>query len=189
MDQPLEGQEYLAHLAQFDDWNARAFLAIIVAFGAPLTYLDVGCGTGAMVRMGRRLGIDTVGLDILAPPNGDLHGLFNVDVSREFNLLRKFGLITCIEVAEHIPAEDGGMLVRNIAEHAAETCLLVWTSAGPGQGGEAHRNLLPGYVWRTMLHERGLHYNEAWTHRLRMIWQVIGLPLIWLPGNLQVFER
>ncbi|HEY4669738.1 MAG TPA: methyltransferase domain-containing protein [Tepidiformaceae bacterium] len=189
MNSPLEGQDYLAHLAQFDDWNARAFLAIIVAFGAPMTYLDVGCGTGAMIRMARRLGIDAVGLDILAPPNADLHGIMKVDVSREFNILRKFALLTCIEVAEHIPEDQGGMLIRNIAEHAAETCLLIWTSAGPGQGGENHQTLVPGYVWRSMLHDHGLHYNEAWTHRLRLIWQAIGMPMMWLPDNLQVFDR
>lgn len=180
---------YLEHLSQFDDWNARAFLGILVAFGFPNSHLDVGCGTGAMVRTARRAGIDSLGIDVLVTTDVDIPGFINLDASQEFDLQRTFGLITCIEVAEHIRSDRVDVFVDNIVRHSANWCIVVWTAAAPGQGGENHQTLLPGHVWRSKFQERGFNYNESLLHRLRAIWLAVPMPMMWLPDNLQIFEK
>jgi hypothetical protein len=57
-----------AQLAPFDGWNERAFCQIVAWMGIPHSYLDLGSGTGAMVNMARKIGIEAYGVDLINGP-------------------------------------------------------------------------------------------------------------------------
>jgi SAM-dependent methyltransferase len=179
---------YLEHLRTFDAWNRQAILAVMGTFGIPASYLDVGCGTGAMVGAVKRMGADAQGVDLLVPDDRTPY-LFQVDVAQPFDLGRAFDLVTCIEVAEHIPEQATDVFLDNVSRHLGSPGIFVLSAAGPGQGGENHKFLRPGYWWRTELHNRQIAYREDYTMRLRLVWSVIPMPMMWLAANVQVFER
>lgn len=181
---------YLRHLESFDNWNQKVLLATLATMGWPNRYLDIGCGTGIMVRTSRALRIDAVGIDLLVKPVKDEPWLINHDLTTPIDLDRKFELITCIEVAEHIDRSKVDIFTENIERHMPVGGLLVFTAASPGQGGEHHNTLWPGYLWRTHFHEKyGISYRSDYTNRLRLIWSMIPMPMMWLTANLQVFDR
>ena len=146
--------------------------------------LDVGCGTGAMVNLARKLGIDAVGVDRTAKKPDIVHNL-----RKPMNFGRTFQLITCIEVAEHIPESDSGIFLTNITSHMARDGRLIFSAAPPSQLGDGHIHLKPAKYWRDQIHDRGLSYDDYMTIQLRLAWQWVPHPMQWLVGNVQVFVR
>lgn len=182
MDNPT-----LEHLRQFDDYNRRALLAAFAVLGIPKILLDLGSGTGAMVELARSMGIDAFGVDRLAEATNPHY--LPWDLSKPLDLEVLYDWVVTIETAEHLPPEAAPIFCDTIANHLVTSGTLVFTSAGPGQAGEHHVNCRPGYYWRELLHERGIHYREDLTFRLKLAWQAIPMPMMWLPANLQVFDK
>jgi len=180
-----------AQLAAFDRTNERVWLALYATLLAwlpdmPASYLDLGSGTGAMVNMARKVGLDAYGVDVI---NGPEHWFVHADLNRPLTLDRRFALVTCLEVAEHLDDGAAPVLVDTIARHVAPGGILVFSAAPPGQGGEHHTNLLPAYVWRSLLHERGVSYREDYTRQLAALWTLVSGPAsAWLCVNVQVFD-
>ena len=180
----LTADEWREQLEPFDSWNRRLILATFGLFGIPGSYLDVGSGTGAMVDIARSLGINALGIDAIAQTPDKI-----VDLTGPVNLDRQFSLVTCIEVAEHIAPFHSEILCGNIARHVEDGGVLIFTAAAPGQAGEGHVNLRLSTVWRSWLYDRRLWYREDMTFRLKLAWQLIPMPMMWLPDNVQVFGK
>lgn len=190
-----------AQLAPFDSLNERIWLAwyasVLVWRGIPESYLDLGSGTGAMVNVARRLGIDALGVDVI---NGPEHWFINHDLTQPLWIgegvglatpegCQAFELITCLEVAEHLPEAAADTLCDTVARHMVHGSVLAFSAACPGQGGEHHLNVQPAWYWRSKLHERGVSYREDYTRQLSHLWSWVAGPLQWVPANVQVFDR
>lgn len=207
-----------AALAPFDGWNERAFAQIVAWMGIPPSYLDLGSGTGAMVNMARKMGIDAYGIDLI---NGPEHWFIEHDLTQALKIDHSvadgsvmavplsfndtlynhripvlFDLITCLEVAEHLPLDSHETLCDTIARHLrpkptmdASSGLLLLSAAPPGQRGEHHVGTRPAHEWRGMLHERGISYREDLTRQLAHLFgYVTGPASHWLAANLQIFD-
>jgi SAM-dependent methyltransferase len=176
-----EAAERRLALQPFDEYNVRALYAIYALFGTPLTHLDVGSGSGAMVKVARKLGVDAIGVDVIAEAPDVAH-----DLTEPLHLGRQFAFITCVEVAEHLPPAAAPVLCASFARHLAPRGWLIFTSALPGQAGDHHQNLLPPFEWRGMLYEAGLTWVPEVTSRLALLWSHTTGSLHHLPANLQV---
>jgi hypothetical protein len=66
------------------------------------------------------------------------------DISQQVRLGRKYDLVQCLEVAEHIPLADADTLVENLVVHGD---VVLFSAATPGQGGEFHVNEQPPQYW------------------------------------------
>jgi SAM-dependent methyltransferase len=207
---PEEIASRRAALAPYDGWNERAFAALIAWRGMPKSYLDLGSGTGAMVNMARKIGIEAIGVDTI---NGPEHWFITHDLTQPFDLVDRgdwvvrrtgefapgglfanhptvrFHLITCLEVGEHLSLDAHPTLCDTIARHLMPGGMLVFSAAPPGQRGEHHVGCRPAYEWRSLLHERGISYRADYTKELALIWALTTGPAsAWLGPNLQVFD-
>ena len=176
--------EMRAELQRFTPWNRQIILTILSLLGVPKSMLDVGSGIGSMVRLARALGVDAVGVDVLAEPPD-----VNWDLTKPLSLGQTFDLTISLETAEHLPPEAAGTFCDTISNHMNSGSLLVFSAARPGQGGIGHINLQPLEFWRTLLEARGLTYLPQETLALSNLFiYTSGPATVYLPRNTQVLR-
>jgi SAM-dependent methyltransferase len=129
--------------------SARAFLARLALGFTPASVLDVGCGRGAWLAAWKARGTpEVLGIDGAYVDTARLHvaptEFRAIDVSRSFELGRRFDLVQCLEVAEHLPEPAGEVLVESLVRHGD---VVIFSAAVPGQGGEHHVNEQPLEYW------------------------------------------
>ena len=145
----------------------------------PTSVLDVGCGIGAWLAEWERQGVaDVTGLD-----GGYVDPLaLRIDPSRftaanleeGFDLGRRFDLVECIEVAEHLDASRADAFVASLCQHADT---VLFGAAIPGQGGTHHVNEQWPSYWVPKFASRGYQVYDP----LR--------PQIWADQRVQVWHR
>ena len=149
--------------------SARALLPVVVDALGIASVLDVGCGAGAWLAGYNELGIsDHIGVDGDYVDRSMLFveaGKFLPrDISAPFDLGRRFDLVQCLEVGEHVPTAASGTLVDNIVRHGKR---VLFSAAVPGQGGEDHINEQPYEFWRNLFAERGYRLFDFVRPRIR----------------------
>jgi hypothetical protein len=154
----------------------------------PQNYLDVGCGTGAMVEAARGMGVTAYGIDIM-PLGGNW--FYKHDLRNRFDHARKYQLISCIETAEHIEPQFAEILVGSISRHTIQGSILFWTAAGPGQDGIDHVNCQLGSYWRDIFFRHDISYRHDYTTKMQMaINLLVPAPSrAWWIGNMQIFDK
>jgi len=137
--------------------SARVIVPLLKQWLSVDSVLDVGCGQGAWLKVWRENGVEQAfGMDgayvdrqSLLFPDKYFHA---VDLDRPFALDRRFSLVTCLEVAEHLPAEQADNLVRCLCNHGD---YLLFSAAVPGQGGANHINEQHYGYWQTRIEANG----------------------------------
>jgi SAM-dependent methyltransferase len=122
--------------------SARAVVPILIQCFAPRSVVDLGCGVGIWLSVFRNEGVsDVLGID--GPwvpearreiPDAQFH---EHDLTQPLDLVRRFDLALCLEVAEHLPAEAAPDLVATLTRLAP---VVAFSAAVPFQGGEGHLN-------------------------------------------------
>jgi hypothetical protein len=149
--------------------------------------LDIGCGTGVWLNQFSKHGINDIygidGVDIGSRDylsDGDRFRCLNL--SKEWELGRKFDLALCLEVAEHLPADSASLLVKTICSHAN---LVIFSAACPNQHGQGHVNCQWPKYWQELFNNNGF-FCEDW---LRPILWNEPFPEFWYKQNIFVAER
>jgi SAM-dependent methyltransferase len=132
--------------------SAERILDIVMHYHRPASVLDVGCGLGTWLKVARSRGIQDIrGIEgaWLDPRKAKIDaGLLDVlDLEKSFDLGRRFDLVICLEVAEHISAGAADRLIGSLTRHAP---MVLFSAAIPHQGGHHHVNeqFLPYWVER-----------------------------------------
>ncbi len=128
----------------------------------PKSVLDVGCGTGTWLKSFYDRGVkDINGID---GPYVELNKLvipvekfISKDLNRPFELNRRFDLIICLEVAEHLIEESADALVDSLIRHGDT---IVFSAAVPGQGGQNHINEQWPNYWKEKFNKRGFYFRD-----------------------------
>jgi SAM-dependent methyltransferase len=148
--------EYTDEFFEYIERGSIASAKRITQFLVPLlninSVLDVGCGRGAWLNEWRKAGAAIAqGIDgpyvqrsSLLIPEQDF---MSVDLTKPFNSKHHYDLVTCLEVAEHLPAVAAETLVSSLVKHSDR---VLFSAATRGQGGENHINERPLSYWQRL---------------------------------------
>lgn len=121
---------------------AEQVLPVLFSIFKPKSILDVGCGLGNWIEVAKKMGAeDITGVDGSYVDRSllkiDEDEFVECDLTKPFDLGRKFDLAICLEVAEHLPDSSAEGLIKSITNH---TDVIMFSAAIPGQGGQNHIN-------------------------------------------------
>jgi O-antigen biosynthesis protein len=142
---------------------------------APESTLDVGCAMGFLVEALADRGVDAYGVDIsdfaIGQVRPDMRQRCRVGTALEA-FGRRFDLITCIEVIEHLSAADAETVVQNLCDHTDD---VIFSSTPTDHREETHFNVNPPEHWAELFARFGfqrdltydLGYLAPWAMRFR----------------------
>lgn len=180
-------QGQLSRQEQDTHRSASTILQMLREYLTPASLLDVGCGLGIWLKAASEMGInDVLGLEGPWIKDANLavapELIKECDLEKPFSLGRRFDVIVCSEVAEHLSETSSADFINSLVSHSD---YILFSAAVPYQGGHHHVN------------EQFLHYWVA--HFARHEFAVVDVfrPKIWddskilwwLRQNLVLFVR
>lgn len=132
--------------------------------------VDVGCGIGTWLKVFQENNVEVLGID------GDCVNrqllliadeLFLVrDLNESFELEKKYDLVLCLEVAEHLDQNSAKTLVSSLTQLGD---LILFSAAIPGQGGQNHLNEQFAEYWLDLFEASGYFliddlYSAFWNN-------------------------
>ncbi len=152
---------------------------------SPQSILDVGCGIGAYLTLFKNLGVRHVfgadGIPKSATMLSDTE-YQKVDLTQPLSLGRKFDIVMCLEVAEHLPPDASSTILETLRAHAGG--LIVFSAAEPGQPGHGHINNLPIEQWLRQWETLGWLPSLQETFAMRAL-----STLSWFKRNIVVLKQ
>ena len=148
--------------------SAQVMVPIFQELLEPESVLDVGCGIGAWSATWIAAGVsDLTGVDgdyvdrsaLVIPPAQ----FRSWDLTRPLDLGRRFDLVQCLEVAEHLPANSAKTLVESLVRHSD---LVVFSAAVPRQGGTHHVNEQWPSYWVSLFASVGFQVFDPFRARV-----------------------
>ncbi len=140
---------------------ARAILPLVFERFQIRSVLDVGCGPGSWLAVAQELGANfLLGLEgewaLEWKRQQELplcrFELVTQDLEERFDMGKKFDLVVCLEVAEHLSEERGPSLVSDLCAAAPR---VLFSAAIPKQGGIRHLNERWQSYWAKLFQDRG----------------------------------
>jgi len=148
--------------------SAAEIIPLVFEYVTPRSAVDVGCGSGAWLAEFARRGVeDVLGLDgpwvtqssLQIPP-----ARFRVvDLGRPIEESRRFDLVVCLEVAEHLPATQADTIVESLTRLGD---IILFSAAIPFQGGTNHFNEQWPDYWAARFARHGYVFVDALRPRI-----------------------
>jgi SAM-dependent methyltransferase len=152
--------------------SAAALIPCVNRIVSPKSVLDVGCGRGAWLAVwhaqpgvDRVLGIDGEGAhQSQGRPFSEF--IRAADLEAGFFVGERFGLVQCLEVAEHLSAAAAPRLVSSLVLHGD---VILFSAGRPGDGGEYHINEQEPEYWRALFAVHGFRMYDTVRPRIANI--------------------
>lgn len=143
--------------------GAKAVLSMAFHLRVPESLLDIGCGTATWMRAAVDLGVrDVFGIDGIEVEPELLHvdraRIDRFDLSKPFDLGRRFEIALCLEVAEHLPENSSNDLIRSLAGHSNS---ILFSAACPDQPGQYHINCQWPSYWQGKFNRVGFVCDDS----------------------------
>lgn len=129
----------------------------IVTEIGPASVLDAGCAFGLLVEQLRMRGVDAEGVDISAFAISQAHPSIRehvrvASVAEPFG--RRYDLIVCIEVLEHMPRDEAVRAVANFCSHTDD---VLFSSSPLDYKEVTHFNVNPPEYWAALFACHGFY--------------------------------
>lgn len=179
-------QRYYEGLKEDSAASARATVPLILKLFPAKSVVDVGCGSGTWAAEYAATGCDVLGLDgdivrpeqLLIPADK----FQRANLAEPLRLDRRFDLVNCLEVAEHLPPARGESFVADLCRLGDA---VVFSAAVPGQGGTHHVNEQWPSYWIPFFRAQGFAPLDCLRHQIwendRVAW--------WYRQNLFAFVK
>jgi 2-polyprenyl-3-methyl-5-hydroxy-6-metoxy-1,4-benzoquinol methylase len=148
---------------------------------------DIGCGMGIYIEHLKQMGKDVLGCDSSAAAQRSSKDfiIFSADATQPIFLKKKYDLVICFEVAEHIKTKHSRPLVKNCTNNSD---IILFTAAPVGQGGVGHINEQPYDFWITLFEEMNFKYNTELSEKIRNSMKKENV-VYWIANNFMCFSR
>lgn len=151
------------HWEGVHNFNApEQVVPIVMNMVQPKSVLDVGCGIGTWLKVFEDKGInDFLGVDgdyvnrsmlKIEPDN-----FKPLDLTKVWNLNRKFDLVVSLEVAEHLPEHVADQFVEALVKHGE---VILFSAAIPNQQGQNHINEQWPDYWAKKFATHGYYFHD-----------------------------
>ncbi|MGI8965602.1 MAG: class I SAM-dependent methyltransferase [Limisphaerales bacterium] len=122
--------------------SASVVAPLILNLVAPQSVVDVGCGPGGWLEIFQKHGVkDILGMDGSWVPLDKLRmareNFVVTDLTKPLPAKRRFDLVVCLEVAEHLEAQFAETLINSLVALGEA---VLFSAAIPGQRGFQHVN-------------------------------------------------
>ncbi len=143
--------------------SAGVVVPLVRELLSPSSVLDVGCGVGPWIQAWMQLGVnDVLGIDgpyvsaeqLLVPA----HNYLAADLTKPLDLGRRFDLVSCLEVAEHLDAAHATTLLDSLTRHGD---VVLFSAAIPGQPGTHHVNCAWPSHWVELFGAKGWDVQDV----------------------------
>jgi hypothetical protein len=168
---------------------------IITVMFEPKSVIDWGCGTGFLLERLAEQGVQKLrGIegseDASKFWNDTIKDVIKIQNVVQYKAKEKYDVAVCMEVAEHIPANDSSKLVKNVTNSTSN--FVWWTAAPPGQGGTGHINCRDICYWVREFESCGFVAQwemtyEAKTQMLKIADITQAYP--WFRDNVTIFKK
>ena len=138
--------------------SAKIVFSELFNFYRPASILDVGSGRGAwtltfteLVETDDYLALDGAYVkkeELLVPTDN----FKSMELSKPFDLQKKFDLVISMEVAEHLPEKSAKEFVSSLTRHGD---VILFSAAIPGQRGTFHINEQFPEYWESFFNKEG----------------------------------
>lgn len=148
--------------------SALAIVPVVLELLAPISVIDVGCGTGEFLEVFQEHGVrEVLGIDgdyvdrnLLAISQENFR---DIDLSLPFTQDKRYDLALCLEVAEHIAPETASTFIESLTQLAP---IILFSAAIPFQGGDHHVNEQWPEYWAQLFKEKGFQPVDALRKRI-----------------------
>lgn len=142
---------------------ASVLVPFVINLTNPKSVLDIGCGTGTWLKIFEQNGIyDIYGLDGEYVDISKLcistSKFASVDLRSSIDLKRKFDVLLCLEVAEHIEENYAVELINTLERHGDT---IIFSAAIPSQGGQNHVNEQQPEYWSLKFESFGYKFIDV----------------------------
>ncbi len=152
--------------------------------------MDVGCAQGFLVDALLAKGVEVYGIELerAALEFASPQAVERISVGNALNVATStlFGLVACVEVAEHIDPMKSHVLVERLCAMANDE--VFFTAASPFQPGHGHINCRPTTDWIYFFSEQGWRLDIDRTIEIRTRLGIEG-PAPWIAMNAMLFVR
>ncbi len=137
--------------------SAEVIIPLVEKYLQPVSVIDIGCGIGAWLSIWEKRGLkEIMGVDGLHVDKKQLRikaeNFTQFNLEEGFKSNKKYELVTCLEVAEHLPEKSAGVLIKSL-------CMLgdviLFSAAIPGQEGTLHINEQYPEYWINLFNKNG----------------------------------
>lgn len=168
--------------------SSKQVASIINSYYDFKTILDIGCGMGLYIQELQKLGKDVIGCDnsvygIKKAPQEII--VFYADVTKPIFLNKKFDIVLCFEVAEHIKKKDSKQLIDNCTNHSDT---ILFTAAPKGQGGVGHINEQSFEYWKNLFHLKNFQYYYDLSEKIKQEMKSNNV-VEWIANNFMSFHK
>jgi|SRR5688572_16383163 len=141
--------------------TANVVVPLLMDMYKAKSVLDLGCNVGCWLHSFEEHGVnDFIGVDgdnMIDSLLVDRGKFITHDLTQKINLNRKFDLVLCLEVAEHLEEKYADTLIDNAINHSDT---IVWSAANIGQGGFNHVNEQAAKYWVDKFSKKGYSAKE-----------------------------
>ncbi len=162
---------------------------IIIKLFNPQSVIDFGCGSGDLLAVFEKKGIEVLGIDgsraNFRHLKINMNNFLLFDIRKAYKSKKKYDLCFCLEVAEHIEEGYSDILIKSLTSSSSA---IVFSAEPAAESGVRHINLKPYEWWISKFDREKFILDRFLTEHLKQEMIKVGGIQEWYIRNLLVFK-